>query len=96
MKEFDQCPGCKTDLLLENPESENNELRCLGCGYTCQPTEASPDARLPRRFEETTEYWQRRCAAAENALESMELSPEQKHAAAYQDWLAIKAGNDRA
>lgn len=96
MKEFDQCPGCQEDLLLAHSKNESNELSCLGCGYTCQATEASPDPALVGKINANSDYWQRRCEAAENIIEAINANDDETHATAYQAWLAIKASGGQA
>ena len=89
MKEFDQCPGCNEDLLLEDPKQENG-LQCLGCGYTCQATEPSPDPLATGTEMEKLAYWQSRCKAAESVIESIETKNEEMFATVSQVWQAIK------
>jgi len=89
MKEFDQCPGCNEDLLLEDPDQDNG-LHCLGCGYTYQATEASPDVLSTGTEMEKLAYWRSRCKAAEGVIESIETKNEEMFATVQQVWQAIK------
>ena len=95
MKEFDQCPGCNKDLLLENPDQENG-LHCLDCGYSCQATEPSPDLQLSGREMEKLSYWRTRCLAAESVIESIDTQNEEMFASVQQVWLAIKNEDEPA
>lgn len=93
MKEFDQCPGCKEDLLLEAPNTDGKGLRCLGCGYTCQvsePQAMSTNGVLSDQENEKIEYWKRRCNAAENVIESINTKDEGMYFIVHQAWLEIK------
>lgn len=96
MKEFDRCPRCNEDLLLEDPDSQDKGLRCLGCGYTCQATEASPDVLLTSKKMEKLAYWQSRCKAAEGVIESIETKNDEMFATVQQVWLAIKEEGEPA
>lgn len=96
MKEFDQCPGCNQDLLLEDPEQENG-LHCLNCGYICQATEPSPDTPLSLGSEmEKLAYWRSRCKAAESVIESIETENGEMFATVQQVWQAIKEEGEPA
>ena len=92
MKEFDQCPGCKEDLLLEDPDSKGNGLRCLECGYTCQATKTqafSSDGVLSNKENEKIAYWKRRCNAAESVIESITTENNEMYFIVHQAWLEI-------
>ena len=96
MKEFDQCPGCMEDLLLEDPKNENG-LHCLGCGYTCQADDAGPQGAAPDVSDmEKLVYWRNRCKAAEVVIESIENKNEDGFVTARQVWNAIKEEGEPA
>lgn len=93
MKEFDQCPGCREDLLLEDPDKTGKGLRCLECGYTCQITESqavNSSGGLSTSDNEKAAYWKRRCEAAESVIDSIHTKNEGMYFIVSQDWLAIK------
>ncbi|MDH5297818.1 MAG: hypothetical protein OEV91_02240 [Desulfobulbaceae bacterium] len=99
MQEFDQCPGCKEDLLLEDPESNGSGLKCLGCGYACQagdPQAAGSTGESAGGASETIAYWKRRCQAAESVIESIDIKNEELHLIARQTWLVIKEEGEPA
>ena len=93
MKEFDQCPGCKVDLLLEDPDSKGKGLKCLECGYTClatKPQTVSSNAVLSNKVNDKIDYWKRRCKAAESVIESINTKNEGMYFIAHQAWFEIK------
>lgn len=94
MNEFDPCPECKEDLLLEDPDSNGKGLKCLECGYACQATESQDDDSskgvLPGKENEKTAYWKRRCEAAENVIEAVTTKNEEVFFTAHQAWFAVK------
>lgn len=97
MQEFDQCPGCKEDLLLEAPDTQGKGLRCLGCGYTCEATGAgavTPSCATAN--QESEAYWKGRCEAAESVIEAVNTKNEAMYLVVHQAWLDIKEGGEPA
>ena len=92
MQEFDPCPACREDLLLEDPDNNGNGLKCNECGYTCEATEPEPDSFSDNDLLETQKraYWKRRCEAAEKVIESINAENEGILFMAKQTWLEIK------
>ncbi|MDH5524637.1 MAG: hypothetical protein OEY01_11690, partial [Desulfobulbaceae bacterium] len=92
MNEFDQCPGCNQGLLLDTPD--NNGLRCLDCGYTCQAS--SEPAVISEQEPDKLAYWQRRCEAAEKVIEAITANNEGGYLITRQAWLALKEDGEPA
>lgn len=93
MKKFDQCPGCKEDLLTGDPANKDKGLRCLECGYTCLATEShvvSSNGVVASEANSKIDYWKRRCQAAENVIESVDTKNEGMYFVTHQAWLEIK------
>lgn len=93
MNEFEPCPECKIDLLLEDPESEGKGLKCLECGYTCLATEPqaiSSSEVSSNKLDEKVDYWKRRCEAAERVIESLNTNNEGLYFITHKAWFEIK------
>ena len=99
MQEFDHCPECKKDLLLEHLGNKDNEISCLECGYSCQSTEhqdSNSNGALTITENEKIAYWQSRCKAAESVIESINTKNDAMYLVVQQAWLEIKENGEPA
>lgn len=99
MNEFDPCPGCKIDLLLEDPDSEGKGLKCLECGYTCladEPQAVSSKTESSDNLNDKADYWKRRCEAAERVIESINSQDKAKYFIAHKAWSELKEDGEPA